>query len=72
MMLRALSVAILTVLPISHLAHADQHAVAMHGAPKYGPDFRHFDYVNPAAPKGWKLTSTVPQVSFPLAIGTRM
>jgi len=29
-----------------------RHAVAMHGSPKYGPDFAHFDYVNPAAPKG--------------------
>lgn len=28
------------------------HGLAMHGAPKYGPDFRHFDYVNPDAPKG--------------------
>jgi len=28
------------------------HALAMHGQPKYGPDFRHFDYVNPHAPKG--------------------
>jgi microcin C transport system substrate-binding protein len=28
------------------------HAIAMHGAPKYGPDFKHFDYVNPKAPKG--------------------
>lgn len=28
------------------------HALAMHGEPKYGPDFRHFDYVNPEAPKG--------------------
>ncbi len=28
------------------------HAVAMHGQPKYGPDFKHFDYVNPDAPKG--------------------
>jgi microcin C transport system substrate-binding protein len=24
----------------------------MHGEPKYGPGFRHFDYVNPHAPKG--------------------
>jgi microcin C transport system substrate-binding protein len=24
----------------------------MHGEPKYGPDFKHFDYVNPEAPKG--------------------
>ena len=28
------------------------HAIAMHGEPKYGPDFTHFDYVNPDAPKG--------------------
>ncbi|MBB4285769.1 extracellular solute-binding protein [Roseospira goensis] len=28
------------------------HAIAMHGTPKYGPDFPHFDYVNPDAPKG--------------------
>ena len=28
------------------------HGFAMHGEPKYGPDFRHFDYVNPSAPKG--------------------
>ena len=36
------------------------HAIAMHGEPKYGPDFTHFDYVNPKAPKGGtlKLAST--------------
>ena len=28
------------------------HAIAMHGEPKYGPDFTHFEYVNPNAPKG--------------------
>lgn len=28
------------------------HAFAMEGEPKYGPDFTHFDYVNPDAPKG--------------------
>ena len=33
-------------------AHAIAHAIAMHGAPKYPAGFRHFDYVNPAAPKG--------------------
>ncbi len=31
------------------------HAIAMHGDPKYGPDFTHFDYVNPDAPKGGTL-----------------
>ena len=28
------------------------HAIAVHGDLKYGPDFKHFDYVNPSAPKG--------------------
>ena len=28
------------------------HATALTGTPKYGPDARHFDYVNPDAPKG--------------------
>lgn len=37
-------------------AHAEpRHAIAMHGAPKYGPDFTQFDYVNPDAPKGGDL-----------------
>jgi microcin C transport system substrate-binding protein len=31
------------------------HAVAMHGAPKYDPDFPHFEYVNPDAPKGGEV-----------------
>ena len=31
------------------------HALAMHGEPKYGPDFAHFEYVNPDAPKGGEL-----------------
>ncbi|MBF0560444.1 MAG: ABC transporter substrate-binding protein [Alphaproteobacteria bacterium] len=31
---------------------APLQAIAMHGEPKYGANFQHFDYVNPAAPKG--------------------
>ncbi len=31
------------------------HAYAAFGQPKYGPDFKHFDYVNPDAPKGGTL-----------------
>ncbi|MBX6321018.1 MAG: ABC transporter substrate-binding protein [Rhodospirillaceae bacterium] len=31
------------------------HALAMHGDPKYGPDFNHFDYVNPDAPRGGEV-----------------
>ena len=32
-----------------------EHAFAMHGKPKYGENFKHFEYVNPLAPKGGKL-----------------
>jgi microcin C transport system substrate-binding protein len=28
------------------------HAITLMGQPKYGPDFKHFDYADPAAPKG--------------------
>lgn len=31
------------------------HAVAMHGDIKYPPNFTHFEYVNPDAPKGGKI-----------------
>ena len=31
------------------------HAIAMNGAPRYGEDFKHFDYANPEAPKGGKV-----------------
>ena len=34
---------------------APVHGIAMHGTPKYGPDFEHLDYVNPDAPKGGEL-----------------
>jgi len=45
------------LLAFAPLAAADQditvsHGIAMHGDLKYGPDFKHFDYVNPRAPKG--------------------
>ena len=31
------------------------HGIAMHGQLKYGPNFKHFDYVNPKAPKGERI-----------------
>ncbi len=31
------------------------HAISMYGDLKYGPEFAHFDYVNPAAPKGGRV-----------------
>ena len=44
---------------LANKAYANQkeaaHAFAMHGKPKYGENFKHFEYVNPLAPKGGKL-----------------
>ncbi len=33
-------------------AQEKRHATSLIGQPKYGPDFKNFDYVNPDAPKG--------------------
>jgi len=33
-----------------------RHGLSMFGDLKYGPDFKHFDYVNPDAPKGGNVT----------------
>ncbi|EPJ44434.1 MAG: hypothetical protein OFPII_35390 [Osedax symbiont Rs1] len=33
------------------------HAIALRGEPKYAADFKHWDYVNPKAPKGGYLTT---------------
>ena len=32
------------------------HAMSLIGTPQYAPDFKHFDWVNPAAPKGGSVT----------------
>ncbi len=48
------------ILPVAPL-QADEtpqpaHGASMYGDLKYGPDFTHFDYANPDAPKGGTLT----------------
>ena len=60
----AISVLCLTANAVYAQDPAPVHGVAMHGEPKYGPDFSHFDYVNPYAPKGGTLRVGVPQGSF--------
>jgi microcin C transport system substrate-binding protein len=56
-----LAIALLLAAPIAAPIAAEAetvrpvHGLAMHGAPKYGPDFTHFDYVNPDAPKGGEI-----------------
>jgi microcin C transport system substrate-binding protein len=36
--------------------HGPKHGDALVGSLKYGPDFKHFDYVNPDAPVGGQIT----------------
>jgi microcin C transport system substrate-binding protein len=40
------------------------HGMAMHGPPKYGADFKHFEFVNPAAPKGGSIYHGAPSATF--------
>lgn len=48
------------LLPATTLADVEPvHGLAMHGEPEYGPDFTHFDYVRPDAPKGGTLRLSV-------------
>ena len=51
--LKAIAAAFLLLLTTG-AASADEkrHATSLLGTPKYGPDFKHFDYVNPDAPRG--------------------
>ena len=41
-----------------------RHGMSIFGELKYGPGFRHFDYVNPAAPKGGRFSQVGPTAAF--------
>lgn len=41
------------------LAQEPVHGLAMHGTPKYAADYKHLDYINPAAPKGGTFRQSV-------------
>ena len=60
-MRRAIRLAILSLgaaLAGSLLAHAEpRHGLSVFGDLKYPADFKHFDYVNPDAPKGGRLST---------------
>ncbi len=43
---------------------ADAHGISAFGDLKYPADFKHFDYVNPAAPKGGMLSQVGPSRQF--------
>jgi microcin C transport system substrate-binding protein len=58
----ALSFALLAVAPLAAQAEEPQwrHASSLLGDIKYPPDFKHFDYVNPNAPKGGVVRLSAP------------
>lgn len=51
----------LTLLPVSSPAQkvTTSHGLALFGDLLYGPDFKHFNYVNPNAPKGGTLVQSI-------------
>ncbi|MCX5496328.1 extracellular solute-binding protein [Kaistia dalseonensis] len=51
-------------LPASAQANAPRHGLSVFGDLKYPADFKHFDYVNPAAPKGGSLVLSAPNWYF--------
>ena len=57
-MIRALGTTLflsVTALTVFTAAAQPSHGIAMHGDLKYSKDFKHFDYVNPHAPKGGEV-----------------
>ena len=53
-----------SILPRAGFAQGGEietHGLSSFGDLKYGPDFKHFDYVNPAAPKGGTLAIQITQ-----------
>ncbi|MBI1327353.1 MAG: ABC transporter substrate-binding protein [Alphaproteobacteria bacterium] len=54
-----LLLAVFFVLPAAAKPSGPQYAIALHGDLKYGPNFKHFDYLNPKAPKGGTLKQYV-------------
>ncbi|MBM3548444.1 MAG: ABC transporter substrate-binding protein [Alphaproteobacteria bacterium] len=46
----------LAIVPAAWAQTQHLHAISIHGTPKYGPDFKQLEYVNPDAPKGGEIT----------------
>lgn len=51
----AAGIAALAMAAASAQGVTDRHGLSLFGDLKYGPDFKHFEYVNPQAPKGGEL-----------------
>jgi microcin C transport system substrate-binding protein len=57
--LKAFCIVAVFLVPVAQADAADKiHALALIGTPKYPPNFKHFDYVNPNAPKGGSVRLT--------------
>lgn len=50
-----LTLALMILLPWGQAVSEPRHGISVFGKLKYGPDFQHFDWANPAAPKGGLL-----------------
>jgi microcin C transport system substrate-binding protein len=44
-------------------AETEAHGLSIFGDLKYGPDFRHFDYVNPQAPRGGAFSTQITSIA---------
>ncbi len=59
--LAALAVALLLAANPAPVAQAEErvwhHALSLVGTPRFGPDFKHFDFVNADAPKGGRVVT---------------
>ena len=55
---------LLTGRPLVGWASQARHGLSVFGALKYSPDFEHFDYVNPDAPKGGRFVFTAPSWAY--------
>jgi len=53
--LAVLTLALLILLPGGQAVSEPRHGISVFGKLKYGPDFQHFDWADPAAPKGGLL-----------------
>jgi microcin C transport system substrate-binding protein len=51
----AVCFALISAAPASAESETKHHALALIGKPQYGPDFKHFGWANPNAPKGGKV-----------------
>ncbi|WP_443147438.1 extracellular solute-binding protein [Prosthecomicrobium sp. N25] len=51
-------------MPAAAQGEGERHGLSYFGDLKYPADFRHFDYVNPAAPKGGRLVTVPSQWAF--------